>query len=318
MRLCIFGRDDDPLSAHTAERAVKRGHHVLRAPLGQIVDGAPIAFDGASWLFRGEEIDSYDAFVLRAYPAPHALLAPPETCDTAAGWFRRGMLQRERSSFAQSLLMDLEQRGKPIVNPLFASAPWDHKPLQLAQLQRAGIPIPRTLITNFPDAVNIFRDEVGECIYKPTAGGAEARLVDDALMARINDIASSPVIFQQRVTGPDVRVTVVGGRVVSSVIIESDTLDYRTSATYRSGGATYTPHQLPSKIETMCVEIAKMFSHVLSGIDLKHRGGDDYVVLEANSGPVYLDVELKTGAPITDAIIAWCESGVVRAPVPAA
>lgn len=40
---------------------------------------------------------------------------------------------------------------------------------------------------------------------------------------------------------------------------------------------------------------------VVSGIDLK-LGAGGYVMLEANSGPVYLDIEQKTGAPITDAI----------------
>jgi glutathione synthase/RimK-type ligase-like ATP-grasp enzyme len=191
-----------------------------------------------------------------------------------------------------------------------ASAPFDHKALQLAELKRMGAPLPRTLVTNFPDAARIFVDDLHahqrEAIVKPSAGGAEAQLVDDAVRARLPLITSSPVIVQERVVGDDVRVTVVGDRVVSSVIIESDTLDYRTGAAYRTGGAVYRAHALPAEVSALCVSIARAFSHVLSGIDLK-RTPKGYVVLEANSGPVYLDIEHKTGAAVTDAIVQWLD-----------
>lgn len=50
-----------------------------------------------------------------------------------------------------------------------------------------------------------------------------------------------------------------------------------------------------------------MANRSLSGIDLKRRPSGEYVVLEANSAPVYLDVEQKTGARITDTVIDWLE-----------
>jgi glutathione synthase/RimK-type ligase-like ATP-grasp enzyme len=52
----------------------------------------------------------------------------------------------------------------------------------------------------------------------------------------------------------------------------------------------------------MCKRIAAMFHHTLAGIDLK-KTRDGYVVIESNSMPVYLDIELKTQAPITNAIV---------------
>lgn len=315
MRLCVFGRDDDPLTMHTAERARARGHEVLVVPLAELVSGAPVAFDLSSWIFRGDALEGWDAFVVRQYPAPHALLAPPESTHTAREYFQRGVVHQERSSFAQSLIMDLERRGKPMVNPLFASQHWDHKPLQLAALERAGVPIPRTVVTNLPAAARAFVDAIraggGACIVKPSAGGAETRAVDDALYGQLDAIASAPVIVQERIDGPDVRATVVGDRVVSSVIIESDTLDYRAGDAYRRGDARYVAHALPDEVARMCVEIARMFSHVLSGIDLK-RTQSGYVVLEANSGPVYLDIEKKTGAPITDAIVEHLERALQK------
>ena len=318
MRLCVFGRDDDPLSGHTAERARARGHEVLRVALGRLAEGLPVALEtaasAASLVVAGEALEEQDAFVLRQYPAPVALLAPPDTTFTAADWYRRATLHNERSSFAQSVLLDLEARGKPFVNPLGAITAHDHKALQLASLARAGVPLPRTLVTNFPDAVRVLVDDVrasgGEVIAKPSGGGAEARLVDDALLARLEDVKDAPVIFQERVRGDDVRATVVGDRVVCAVTIDSDTLDYRSGDAYRRGEARYTPLTLPPDVEALCVRVARLCGHVLSGVDLKRTSDGRFIVLEANSAPVYLDIERKTGAPITDAVLDWLEQAV--------
>ena len=312
MRLGVFGRIGDPLCNHTDTLARARGHEVARFPLSALLDGTPGAFDGSAWLFAGDEVDACDAYLVRQYPVAHALLAPSETAHTAADWFRLGMQQQERAAFAQSLLLDLELRGKPMINRVGATQPYDHKPLQLAVLGRLGVPLPRTLITNFPRAVRLFVEDVGACVCKPLAGGAETRAVDEELLASLDLVTTAPAIFQQRIGGPDVRVTVVGTRVISSVTIESSTLDYRAGAAYRQGGATYAPHALPAGVEAMCLRVADALGQTLSGIDLKLAGGgaglEGYVLLEANSGPVYLDIEQKTGAGITDAILDWLEA----------
>lgn len=315
IRICIVGREEDPIADHTEAVARARGHDVLRVPFGQLQAGAPASFDGSSWLFRGEELESCDGFVVRQYPAAHALLAAPETTETAKRWYELGMQQVERSSFALSALMDLEARGKRIVNPVLASSPYDHKPLQLATFHRAGLPIPDTVVTNFPEAARIFDDAVrsdgGETIVKPSAGGAEAMLLDDNVRAKLASIAPSPAIFQRRANGRDVRVTVVGGRVVSSVAIESSTLDYRTGEAYQRGDGRYVPVTLPRDVVEMSLHAASLCHHVLSGIDWKHdEKSDRWVLLEANSAPVYLDIEQKTGAPITEAIVHWLENGL--------
>jgi glutathione synthase/RimK-type ligase-like ATP-grasp enzyme len=312
MKIGIFGREDDPLSEHTESVARARGHEVLRVAFAQMLAGTSASFDGSSWRWRGEAIESCDGFVVRQYPAVHALLAPPDETATSAQWYRRGMAQVERSIFAQSAIMDLELRGKPVVNPLVASAPYDHKPLQLSAFLRAGLRIPRTLVTSSADAVRAFDDDVrakgGALITKPLAGGAHTMVVDDDVRARLMTIASSPVIVQERVRGADVRVTVVGGDVLSSVVIESeDPVDYRRGDAYGRGDARYARHTLPSDIAALCVRAAALCHHVLSGLDLKRADDGSYTILEANSAPAYLDIEKKTGAPITESVIRWLE-----------
>jgi glutathione synthase/RimK-type ligase-like ATP-grasp enzyme len=312
MKLGIFGRDTDPTSTRLEAVARARGHEVLRIAFAALSSGAAAAFDGDAWRFRGEEIGRCDAFVVRQIPAEHALLGPPQERTTAAEWYVRGVHQRERLTFAESAIFDLELRGKPMVNPLVASRPFEHKPLQLATWRRAGLPVPRTCVTTVPDDVRAFDDDVrrrgGRSICKPISGGAAARLVDEDVLAALDALAEAPAIFQERVPGDDVRATIVGDRVVSSVIIESDALDYRADPAYRRGEARWLVHALPADVEALVLRAASLCGHVLSGVDLKRRGPDDYVLLEANSAPVYLDVEDATGAPITASILDWLEA----------
>lgn len=313
MLLGVFGRMDDPLVLHTVEVARAGGHEARVLPLASITGGLPVAADTDTWIVDGDEVDACDAFVLRSYPSPHALLGPPDKQQCAADWFRLGAEQDERSSFAQSLIMDMELRGKPIVNPLRAMSAYDHKALQLSVLKRAGIRLPQTLITNHPESARIFIDAVAgtgaDVIIKPLGGGAETLLVDEDVRGRLPGIAVSPVILQERARGEDIRVTLVGDEIISCVAIDSSTLDYRSGDAYRRGDATYRPHALPAAVQAMCVAAARACQHVLSGIDLKFDG-TDYVMLEANSAPVYLDIEQKTGAPITATIIRWLAARV--------
>lgn len=261
----------------------------------------PAAFDGDAWLIQSHDLAEQDALIVRQYPAIGAQI--PGTTDL----HKKQIDQLERSHFAQSLLFDLERRGIPIVNPLLASGPFDLKPFQLAAFARAGFPIPRTMITNFTPAVEAFANDAGDVVVKPIAGGAEARLLSELHPAALKTLGASPVIFQQRIRGADVRVTVVGQQIAAAVEIPSDTLDYRSGSAYKAGDQRYVEHSLPNDATNLCLRVAKLCNHVLSGIDLKHTPEGDYVLIEANSAPVYLDIELKTGAPISERIIEWLE-----------
>jgi glutathione synthase/RimK-type ligase-like ATP-grasp enzyme len=168
-----------------------------------------------------------------------------------------------------------------------------------------GAQIPRTLISNDPDAVRSFASRVKDCIYKPVTGGAITRLLDADALEQLQLIQQAPVIFQERVRGDDLRVMVVDGRVVSCVAIATpeQQLDFRADAVYSSGGADYRPVALPERIESRCAEAARHCGLRFAGIDIKHvPGSDDWVFLELNSSPVYLDVERKLGHPISRAL----------------
>ena len=259
--------------------------------------GDPMFWDGEGYVWFDEDLSNVDAVIVRRLPAERAL--PPQgVAVTAAHVERAGTEAMERSHFFEAWLWDAEQRGIPVYNP-HASRQFDHKPLQLAMLQRAGVPMPRTMITNSGRAAGLFADDVGEVIYKPVGGGRETELLTAEARARLGLLGSAPIIFQERIVGPDCRVTVIGGEIVSQVEIPSHPVDYRLGEAYRAGQQTYLELSLPPEIQALARRVADLCHHAVSGIDLKRGPDGRYLVLEANSAPVYLDIELKAGHAIT-------------------
>ena len=307
--IALFAREDDPIAARLEALLSSRGVRSIRVELGRMAEGMPVRFDGERWWVQGVDLSTLGAYVLRHFPTETALLSADASRNlTAAEWWRRGIAQKERAHFAQSVLMALDVAGTRAVNPRLPSAPYDFKPLQLAAFRRAGLPVPQTLVTNEPESVRGFHRAVGEVVAKPVAGGAATRLLDDDMLQRLDAIRSAPVIFQERIPGRDVRVTVVDGEVVSAVEIAIDAIgeiDYRASSAYQEGRVQYTVHALPDDVGALCVRAAHLCHHVLSGIDLKRREDGAYVLLEANSAPVYLDIEEQTGAPISERIVGY-------------
>lgn len=300
-RVGIFARVNDPIAQALKASIEARAAQARIFELATLALGAPVAFDNEEWLVDGDALSEFDAFFVRQIPAETSWLGSPGETATSETWWQRAQLSRERAHLAQSCVAHLELLGKRVLNPS-ASLPFDQKAYQLAALHRAGLPLPRTLVTNFPDAVRAFEADVGPLIFKPLGGGAETQVFDDAARERLTAPLPSPVIFQERVSGPDIRVTVVAGRIVSSVEIPTSHIDYRLGQDYRAGKQEYLPHALSNEGAAMALLAASTCQQVLSGVDLK-LSKEGYVVIEANSGPVYLDIERKTGAPITDALV---------------
>lgn len=164
--------------------------------------------------------------------------------------------------------------------------------------------VPRTLISNDPDAVVAFQRAVKDVISKPITGGAITRALDEETLDNLEHLRASPVIFQERIGGDDLRVMLAGDDIVSSVEIRTpeQRLDFRADPVYSGGEATCEEVALPEAVQAKCREAARKCGLVFAGIDIKRAPSGEWVFLEINSSPIYLDVELKLGHPISRAI----------------
>lgn len=200
---------------------------------------------------------------------------------------------KEYRGLLMSVVRYLEERGVDVVNPTTTVSLHSQKPLQLARFAEAGVPVPATCSTNDPAAVASFVDRVGEAIYKPVAGGGHARAVtaEDLTDERLEKLANSPVQFQERVDGANLRLFVVDGSVVAAGRIESDALDYRTE-----------PHDVVAidprpEIREAARRAAELVGLPFTGVDVIDAG-ERFVVLEANPSPMFARFDELAGTDV--------------------
>ncbi len=305
MKVGIFGSDDDPQVHAVAKelRALGADDVLIRADA--LHEGFPLSERDGRFNYRGIDTTEFEAFYLRGIPAPYApAMERDDELVLYDDWFIRYMQERERASFYVAWLLSLQARGVRLINPPQAASVLQYKPFQLHALRESGAVVPRTLISNDPVAVRAFKAEVGDVIFKPIMGGAITQRLEGEALERLEDVASSPVIFQETIPGDDLRVMLAGNDIVSCVAIRtpSQHLDFRDDPVYSGGEATYEEVTLPDAVIDQCRKAARRCGLVFAGIDIKRAPDGRWVFLELNSSPIYLDVEWKLGHPISRAI----------------
>lgn len=305
MKVGIFGTPDDAQCLAVARELRALGAEDLLFEDDALERSCPVSIRDGQMLYRGHDVTSLDAAYLRSVPAPWVpALARDDELVLHEDWFIQYMRSREHASFYMAWLLALQARGTRLVNGPHGASVMQYKPFQLDTFRRIGAPIPRTLISNDPDEVRRFQRSLSATIFKPLMGGALTQPLDANAMEAIELIRASPVIFQERIDGDDIRVMLVGSELISSVAIRTPQqhLDFRDDPVYSGGDAAYEPVILPPSIVRWCREAAEQCGLLFAGIDLKRTASGDFVFLELNSSPIYLDVELKLGHPISRAI----------------
>jgi|GEM_PF-666447 hypothetical protein len=314
MRLGIVGAPQDAQVKAVLAALRQQGVDVAVVDPNGLHGGLAATSDGTHVSFGGDTFGDVAAWWVRGTVNP----LPPtfEEGDQYVlfeDWFEEYMARRERMGFLLSWLVGLGYRGVPVVNPPEHAAAIQLKGFQLQAAVARGFEIPRTLTTNDPNAVRALVREVKDVIYKPSMGGGLARVLDAAALARLDHITRAPVTFQQHISGHNIRVTLVGDDIVSAVKIPSDAMDYRADATYAAGDTLYDHAEMTPQQADVCRAVARDVGLVVTGMDFIQRADGSWVFLEANPAPVWLDIEHKTGAPVSRALAEHL-LGLARAP----
>ncbi|MBZ4419795.1 RimK family alpha-L-glutamate ligase [Myxococcus sp. RHSTA-1-4] len=199
---------------------------------------------------------------------------------------------REKATLLNGLVARWEHLGVPLYNPV--SSDWImHKPAQLGALKAAGLPVPRSLWTNDPEAVRRFA--AGQRVaYKPVSGGAATRelLPEDLTDERLAALAAAPVTFQELLPGEDIRVYVLDGEIIASLRIVTKALDFRQNE------ERLEPIELPPEVARDCVKACEVLGLRWTGLDLK-RGQDGVLkFLELNGSAMFLGFDASGGTDV--------------------
>jgi len=211
----------------------------------------------------------------------------------------------------------LESLGYFVVNSSQAIAACDDKSMTHLILQSKGILMPKTVLapmtfgnigyTNH-DYLTKVEEELGfPMVVKECFGsfGMQVYLAKDhdSLIEIVNQIGAAPHLYQEFITssaGKDLRLHVVGDKVVTSMYRYSRNGDFRANIT---NGGQMKPYEPNEQEIALAVESAKSLGLVFAGVDLLFGADGNPMVCEVNSNAHFKNIFDCTGVNVADAIM---------------
>ena len=196
-------------------------------------------------------------------------------------------------------------RTKVINNPISEYRAL-YKPLQLTLASRCGLTIPKTLMSNDPDAIRRFWTELGEnCIYKtfgaPSWTFLETRSLTREDLKDIDAVRHAPIIVQEKIDKDrDIRVNIFGDEIFPSQVYTrhaSAELDWRVDLT-----AQWSAHALPAEVVSALRRLMSALGLDYGCVDLRRTPDGQYVFFEINPAGQFLFAEIDAGQNLLDAM----------------
>ncbi len=213
---------------------------------------------------------------------------------------RTRFLTDEWSSFCQSLEWCLDARWVNVPSHERAAS---SRVRQLYEAKTVGLRVPRTLLTNDPQAVVDFMSTEESVIYKRIGSSRAAPPVPTRLLVpddlpRLEALHDCPAIFQEHVPArADIRVTFIGNECFSAEIHSSKggyPVDSRLDLS-----VPILIHKLDSSVAAQLQALMSRLGLSFGTIDLRLTPDGEYVFLEINPSGQFLYIELLTGLPLT-------------------
>ncbi|MEM2143846.1 MAG: RimK family alpha-L-glutamate ligase [Candidatus Jordarchaeaceae archaeon] len=219
--------------------------------------------------------------------------------------FNRGSL--EEVILRMDTLHRLQRLGMKIYNPPPAIEKASDKFYTSTPLQEAGLPTPRTFVTeDESEALKIFK-EMGDVVVKPlfgSQGKGMTRVTDVETASRVfeNLAFSNLVIYMQEFIphgNRDIRAFTIGEEVVAAM--------YRVSDSWKTNvfqGAKTVVCKLEPELEELSIKAAKVIGCEYAGVDIL-EGPNGPVIIEVNSSPTWKGLYQATKIPIADLLLDY-------------
>lgn len=211
-----------------------------------------------------------------------------------------------------SLLRHFEQLGVYVCNSVEAISTCKDKLRTMQCLNRAHIPVPKTMLMQYPLSMKYVRSHIGFPLVIKIISGAqgigvhlcETETALDELMGIFSyQLDERPMIIQQFIAdsyGRDLRVIVVGGHAIACMQREASQ-GFRANYSRDGKVEAYT---LTPEIKALAEASAKALGLEIVGLDLLFDG-DKFKVCEANAMPGFKGIELATNVDIAEKIIDY-------------
>jgi ribosomal protein S6--L-glutamate ligase len=220
-----------------------------------------------------------------------------------------------------AVVSQFDMMGVPIVNNSQPIARSRDKLRALQLLARAGVDIPRTVMARHPSQIHRALEIVGgpPAILKLVRGTqgigvilAETEQIAEQVVETLWSLGMTVLVqeFVEESEGRDIRVVVVGHRVVAAMRRQARLGEFRSNV---HRGATGTKVDLPADHERAALRATRAMGLKIAGVDLlESRGGPK--VLEVNSSPGFEGIEEATGADVAGAVVDYAAAYARRRP----
>jgi ribosomal protein S6--L-glutamate ligase len=214
--------------------------------------------------------------------------------------------------YGEEVVAHLEWNGTPVVNRSYAIVNARNKFRTLRILAQRGLPIPPSFAAGSARHVDRSVDQTGEYpfIMKPFKGthGKAILLLDTptslkSAIGAMCDLHQDYVIqpFIAESAGNDVRVIVVGGKVVAAMRRTAQKGEFRSNV-HRGGQGQ--PIELHSEYADTAIRATEAMELSIAGVDLLETQAGP-MVLEVNPSPGFEEIETVTGIKVAEAMIAF-------------
>jgi tetrahydromethanopterin:alpha-L-glutamate ligase len=206
------------------------------------------------------------------------------------------------------LIRLVEASGIPVMNSSDAIQNAANKFYSFYLFRRAGLPIPRTIVTAKLAVAVKAVETFGTALAKPTFGSQGKGIVKlesshPDLVARLTAlIQERGVLYLQEFIpnqGRDIRVFVVGDEALAAIYRVSSAGAYVSNL---SQGGRPLQCELTGELQELAVRATRAIGADFAGVDLL-EGADGLVVLEINGTPSGKGINLACGVDVTDKIV---------------
>ena len=234
-----------------------------------------------------DPLDDYDVLFVRAIPG--------------------GSL--EQIIFRMDALHSLENAGVRIINSPTTIERTVDKYYTMTLMEDAGLPTPRTIVTEgFEEALSAFHELGGDIVVKPLFGSAGRGMV------RISDIDTAYQVIRALELGryvyclqefvphgcEDIRVFVVGGKVAAAMVRQGQT--WKTNV---AQGAKASPLDPDDTLQEMSILATQSLGAVYAGVDILAIDGGGYTLIEVNGIPGWRKLQEVTGVDLAEHLVDY-------------
>jgi len=212
----------------------------------------------------------------------------------------------------------LEQLGIPVFNPSDGILQCDDKALTYLALRQAGLAMPKTIILpkTFPNVGYThtkFLNNAAKCLGFPLilkecfgSFGKQVYLFNnlESLREKVIALGSTPMILQEMIMnsfGRDIRINVVGGKIVASILRHNESGDFRSNITLGGSMEPYTPTDGETQLALRAVSVLGL---AFAGVDVLF-GENGPLICEVNSNAHFKSTLKCTGVNMADTIFEY-------------